>query len=69
LLAWVADETGRGEGCIPSELVTGVGYGLLDLLLGGLGGVGSEALTDLGVEILAAHVRHDDGCWVEVWEV
>ena len=44
------------EGNIPNELVTSVGYGLLQLLACGLGRVGSNALAELGVEVLASEV-------------
>lgn len=50
-------EIGR-EKCLPSDLIASVGEGLLDLLLGGLGGVGGDALLHLVGEILAAGVRH-----------
>jgi len=51
---------------IPSELVTSIGESLLDLGLGGLGGVGDHALLHLVGEILAAGVRHV--CWL-IWLV
>lgn len=47
--------------------VAGVSEGLLDLLLGGLGGVRSDFLLGLGREILATGVRHIDGwCGLKV---
>jgi hypothetical protein len=52
------------RGYEPSELVGGVGEGLSDLALGGLGGVGDDALLSLGVQIFAAGVRHVEG-WLE----
>jgi Na+-translocating ferredoxin:NAD+ oxidoreductase RnfE subunit len=45
-----------------SDTVAGVSNALLDLLLGGLGGVRSDLLLGLGREILATGVRHfEDG--------
>lgn len=35
------------RGSLPSDLVASVGDGLLDLLLGGLGGVGGHLLLSL----------------------
>lgn len=42
---WV--EIVRQRECLPSELVTSVGEGLLGLLLGALGGVGGKLLLSL----------------------
>lgn len=47
-------------GNVPSDLVTSVGESLLDLGLGGLGGVGDSALLQLVGPIFAAGVRHID---------
>jgi hypothetical protein len=43
-----------------SNAVCGIGDGLLDLLLGRLGGVRSQLLLGLGREILATEIRHLD---------
>lgn len=44
------------KGNVPNELVTSVCDGLLHLLAGGLGRVGSHALAELGVEVFASEV-------------
>jgi hypothetical protein len=41
------------------DTVSGISEALLELVLGGLGGVRSELLLGLGREILATGVRHD----------
>jgi hypothetical protein len=66
----VANLLGEHVGYIPSDLVRGISTSLLDLLLGGLGGVWSHMLLGLGGEIFAACVRHIDSGWLikrKVW--
>lgn len=57
----------RRWGSLPGKLVASVGDGLLDLLLGGLGGVGDNTLLDLVAPIFAAGVRHVDVWWWGGW--
>lgn len=71
----VSFQTGMGQDCkyLAGALVTiwlsatdntvaSVCHAFLELLLSALGGIRSDLLLSLGVEILASGVRHDGRC-------